>query len=214
MVFGKRGRPVEDRLERQHEIYEAVSPLILAEGARRLSMRAAANAACLSVGGLYHYFPTKRDLVLHGLCPEAVHRCCQDFDAEFGHLANVDPQRYIDKGIEDVVRLVRFCRPAIHAALELGTESFWEVIDTLLTSTALAIEAGVQRVAPEVSYQESHQLGRAMRRSMCAALLDKNLTTDELRDELHILLEGYMARAGDLQQARVGATTGSTVVSV
>ena len=62
MAFGKPGRPPEDRLARQREIYEAVIPLIYRDGARRLSMRDAASAACLSIGGLYHYFPNKREL--------------------------------------------------------------------------------------------------------------------------------------------------------
>jgi AcrR family transcriptional regulator len=194
MMFGKRGRPPEDRLARQREIYTAVAPSIVQDGARRLSMRQAAQAACLSIGGLYHYFPTKRDLVLHGLCPAALLRYCQDFHAQFGHLAEMDPGRYIEEGIEVVVEQVRFCRPAIHAALELGTESFWEVIETLLTSTALDFEVNLQRVAPQVSEQELHQCGRAIRRSICAALLDKCMSPDELRDELRILVDGYVSR--------------------
>ena len=36
MAFGKPGRPPEDRLARQREIYEAVTPLIYRDGARRL----------------------------------------------------------------------------------------------------------------------------------------------------------------------------------
>jgi hypothetical protein len=35
MTFGKPGRPPEDRLARQREIYEAVVPLICRDGARR-----------------------------------------------------------------------------------------------------------------------------------------------------------------------------------
>jgi AcrR family transcriptional regulator len=194
MMFGKRGRPPEDRLARQREIYNAVSPLIVQDGARRLSMRQAAHTACLSIGGLYHYFPTKRELVLHGLCPAALLRYCQDFHARFGHLAEIDPRRYIEEGIEVVVEQVRFCRPAIHAALELGSESFWEVIETLLTGTALDFEVNLQRVAGEVSEQELHQCGRAIRRSICAALLDKSMSPDELRDELRILVDGYVSR--------------------
>ena len=72
MTFGKRGRPLEDRLARQREIYTAVAPLILQKGAGELSMRQAARAASLSIGGLYYYFPTKRALVLHGLSPQAL----------------------------------------------------------------------------------------------------------------------------------------------
>jgi AcrR family transcriptional regulator len=194
MLFGKRGRPPEDRLARQREIYTAVAPLIEREGARRLSMRQAAAAACLSIGGLYHYFPTKRELVLHGLCPEAILRRCQDFHAQFEHLAEADPQQYIEEGIDLIVDHVGFCRPAIHAALELGTESFWEVIETLLTGTEQAFEANLQRQLPEASDQEVQRCGRAIRRALCAALLDKSISPDELRDELRILIDGYVSR--------------------
>lgn len=197
-MFGKRGRPLEDRLARQSEIYAKVAPLIVQDGARRLSMRQAAQAACLSIGGLYHYFPTKRDLVLHGLCPAALLRYCEDFHAQFGHLSEADPRRYIQEGIEVAVAHVRFCRPAMHAALELGVESFWEVIETLLASTALDFEVHLQRLAPAVSKAELHQCGRAIRRSICAALLDKHMNPDELRDELCILIDGYLRRVHEL----------------
>ncbi len=45
------------------QIYSMVGPLLFERGARQLTMRDAARAAYLSVGALYHYFPTKRDLV-------------------------------------------------------------------------------------------------------------------------------------------------------
>ena len=194
MTFGKRGRPTEDRLARQREIYQAVVPLLMQGGARQLSMRQAAQAACLSIGGLYHYFPTKRELVLHGLCPEAILRRCQDFHAQFEHLAEADPQQYIHEGIELIVSHVGFCRPAIHAALELGTESFWEVIETLLTGTEQAFEINLQRQLPEASDQEVQRCGRAINRALCAALLDKRISADELRDDLRILFDGYVSR--------------------
>ncbi|MEZ4866009.1 MAG: TetR/AcrR family transcriptional regulator [Caldilineaceae bacterium] len=191
-MFGKRGRPAEDRLARQCEIYQAVAPLIVQNGARRLSMRQAAQAACLSIGGLYHYFPTKRDLVLHGLCPEAILRYCQDFHAQFDQLAEMDTWRYIDEGIELVIEHVKFCRPAIHAALELGAESFWEVVEMLLAGTEQAFEVNLQRLFPEVSAPEVQRWGRAIRRAICAALLDQNISPDELRAELRILVDGYV----------------------
>lgn len=210
-MFGKRGRPPEDRLARQRQIYDMVSPLILQVGARRLSMRQAARAAYLSIGGLYHYFPTKRDLVLHGLCPQAIFKLCQDFHTQFGHLAHLDPPRYIDEGINVVVKQVGFCRPAIHAALELGIESFWEVIENLLTPTVLDFEVNLRRVAPEISEQELHQCGRAIRRSICAALLDKSTTPAEFRDELHMLLDGYLALAGQREQPPLEAPVSTSI---
>jgi AcrR family transcriptional regulator len=104
MTSGKRGRPLEDKLARQREIYTAVSPLILQIGARELAMRQAARTASLSIGGLYYYFPTKRALLLHGLSPLALYRLCQAFHAEYSHLAYVDPRRYIEAGIKVVVQ--------------------------------------------------------------------------------------------------------------
>src|SRR5215213_7889163 len=123
MAFGKPGRPAEDQLARQREIYEAVSPLILNIGVRRLSMRVAARAACLSVGGLYHHFPTKHDLVLHGLEPAAIARYCQDFHSKFGHLVNSNPAGFLEAYLDFVTGSIGFIRPAVHAALELGLES-------------------------------------------------------------------------------------------
>ena len=201
MAFGKKGRPPEDRLARQREIYHAVAPLILRDGARALSMRQAAHAACLSVGGLYHYFPTKRDLVLHGLYPEALLRVCQDFHARSGHLSAVDPRRYIDEGIEVLVEHVSLCRPAIHAALELGTDAFWGVIDTLLTNSTFDFEIHLARLYPSMSELDLQQWGRAIRRAICAALLDKSVTPDELRDELRLLVDSHVSRRGEAKHA-------------
>lgn len=201
MSFGKKGRPPEDRLARQREIYHAVSPLILRDGVRTLSMRQAARAACLSVGGLYHYFPTKRDLVLHGLCPEALLSVCEDFHARFGYLSDVDPQRYLDAGIGVIVEHVSLCRPAIHAALELGADSFWGVIDTLLTNTTCDFEVHLRRLYPAVSDRDVQQWGRAIRRAICAAMLDKSAPPDELRDELRALVDSHAMRVGGAGQA-------------
>ncbi len=195
MTFGKLGRPPEDRLARQHEIYVAVAPLIVQVGARQLSMRQAARAACLSIGGLYYYFPTKRELLLHGLCPAALLRLCQEFHAEFDHLTEAHPQRYLEAGIEVIVQQAEFCRPAIQAALELGAASFWEVVETLLASTTLDFEVHLQRAAPAVGEDELHRCGRAIRRAICAGLLDKSMRPGELRDELRILVDGYVSRA-------------------
>ena len=111
-----------------------------------------------------------------------------------GHLADQDPLQYIDEGINVVVKEVTFCRPAIHAALELGAGSFWEVIETLLTSTAIEFEVRLYPLFLEVGEQELHQWTRAMRRSICAALLDKSLSPDELRDEMRMLVTSYVNR--------------------
>ena len=194
MAFGKLGRPPEDRLARQSEIYCAVAPLIVRDGARQLSMRQAAGAASLSIGGLYYYFPTKRELLLHGLCPAALLRFCAAFHGEYDALTATDPQRYLAVGIGVVARQAQFCRPSIKAALELGADSFQEVVETLLTNTTLDFEVHLQKAAPEVGEEELHKCGRAIRRAIFAALLDQSASPEELQDELRILVDGYVRR--------------------
>jgi hypothetical protein len=82
-------------------------------------------------------------------------------------------------------------------------------MDTLLTGTAFDFEANLHRVVPELSEEELHQCGRAIRRSMCAALLDKSVEPDELRDEMHMIIDGYVARSGRASEVRVEASVGT-----
>ena len=191
MAFGKLGRPPEDQLARQREIYEAVSPLILDIGVRRLSMRVAARAACLSVGGLYHHFPTKRNLVLHGLHPEAIARRCQDFHDKFDHLANADPVGYLDAGIDSITDALLFVRPALHAALELGVETFKSSLEASLTTATDEFAMSLRHAFPDAAEDNIYQAGRAIYRAMISALLDKNITAREFRGEVAALINGY-----------------------
>lgn len=192
MAFGKPGRPVEDRLLRQREIYEAVSPLILDVGARRLSMRVAARAACLSVGGLYHHFPTKRDLVLHGIQSEAIARYCQDFHDGFGYLADSDPVAYLDAYLDFVADCVGFIQPAIRAALELGLGSLENVLEPTLAAANAEFAVLFPAAFSDASKEDVYQLGRAIHRTIFAALFDKNLTPQEFRRQVSTLINGYI----------------------
>jgi AcrR family transcriptional regulator len=205
MAFGKPGRPAEDRLARQSEIYEAVSPLILDLGVHRMSMGAAARAAYLSVGGLYHHFPTKRDLVLHGLQPEAIARRCQAFHDRFDHLARSNPLAYLEAGLDSVTGSILFVRPAFHAALELGVETFKNVLETSLTTATDEFAVSLQNVFLDAAEDEVYQAGRAMYRAMISALLDKNITAQEFRGELSALINGYF----DMRQATTPVATTS-----
>ena len=99
-MSGKRGRPPEDRLLRQREIFMAVAPTIEGGSARSLTMREAARAAHISLGGLYHYFPTKRSLILHSLTPDALARLCADFHRQYGPLRDRDPGTFLDAYID------------------------------------------------------------------------------------------------------------------
>lgn len=204
MTFGKLGRPAEDRLARQREIYEAVAPLILDIGVRRLSMRVAAREACLSIGGLYHHFPTKRDLVLHGLQPEAIARQCQDFHGRFGYLADADPAAFLDAYLDFVTVTIGFIRPAFHAALELGMETLESVLEATFTAATDEFTARFCAVFPDASEDDVYQAGRAIHRAIASSMLDKNLTAQEFRGEIAALINGYFLT----RQAQSGVLLG------
>lgn len=192
MAFGKLGRPAEDRLLRQREIYEAVAPLILDHGARNLSMRMAARAACLSVGGLYHHFPTKRDLVLHGMQSEAIARYCQDFHHKFSYLADSDPAAYLEAYLGFVADCIGFIQPAIRAALELGLESLDNALEPTLAAANAEFAALFPRAFPDAHKEDLYQLGRAIHRTILSALFDKKITPPEFRREVATLINGYI----------------------
>lgn len=189
MAFGKPGRPPEDRVARQTQIYQAVGPLLLQVGARRLSMQQAARAACMSVGGLYHYFPGKQELVLHGLQPQGFQRRCHDFQRRCGHLAATQPQRYAEAILDNLADTVLYARPAVLAALELGVfqagvDGLFPVMEELVAALRPVVPAGT----PEPPLWA---LARALRRVLLGALLDRDLTKQELRTQLWALIDGY-----------------------
>jgi AcrR family transcriptional regulator len=193
MAFGKLGRPPEDRLARQAEICTAVGPLILERGVSRLSMREAAHVACLSVGGLYHYFPTKRDLALHPLQPAALLRTCHDFHAAYGHLAEEDPARYLDAYLDMLAATAGFLRPAVWAALELGVAELQEGLALGFSMPVIYAEFLdlLGHALPDADQRDIPALANAVRRMVIGALLDKTTTQEALRAELAALLAGH-----------------------
>lgn len=195
MTFGKPGRPPEDRLARQREIYEAVSPLLMTIGARRLSMRQAAHVACMSIGGLYHYFPTKRDLVLHGLDLEARSRICHDYRARIANLSELGVQGYIDRYLDHSVGIIGFMRPAVHAALDLGASEFRAALDSGLNANLEELQESLRLLIPESDDAHLEEMARAVRRVAFGALFDVNFEPFELHDQLKALLDGYINRA-------------------
>jgi AcrR family transcriptional regulator len=188
------GRPPEDRLARQTEIYRAVAPLIVEHGVKRLSMRAAARSSHMSVGGLYHYFPTKRDLVLHALRDDAVDRYCEDFTDRYGMLAETDPEAYLSEYTVYIARMVELCRPSVLAALELGMDVFLALADRL-TSGIAKFRDGVRALVPDMCDEDVDRFDRTLHRMLVGALLDRNLSQAQLADELHHFVTGIRRSA-------------------
>lgn len=189
-MFGKPGRPPEDGLERRGEIWARVGPLIEKHGVRNLTMRQAAAAAFMSIGGLYHYFPTKRSLVLYGLDQEALGDLC----AEFMNRQHSDPAEAAEAFIHFFGGSHSFVRPAVLAALELGTEEF---ISRLETNMQMGLDGFVEvlRLAlPDADNGDLRAVARSMRRLMFAGLLDRSLSQDQLEDELRAMVNGVRVR--------------------
>lgn len=189
MAFGKPGRPHEDRLLRQREIFDAVAPLILERGARRVTMRDAACAAYLSIGGPNHYFPTKRDLLLHPLSQDALDRFCFDFlKGSFGLKVN-DPRAFIDVYAEFCARTCLFVRPAAQAAIELGTETFWPVLEASIQNGLDNFLEALRRVVPGLEESELLLLAQSIRRVLLAGMFDRSMTADDIGAGIRTLVE-------------------------
>jgi AcrR family transcriptional regulator len=177
--------------KRQHGIFLAVAPLIERYGARRLTMRQAARSAHLSLGGLYHYFPTKRDLVLHALKPEALDRVCAEFTAWYGHLERTDPLRYLEADVDYMARQCFFIRPAFQAALELGAEDAWQHIEAGIDGRLRSCARPLRQALPGCTDDEIRSLGRSLRRTFFSALIDRTVTPEEMRDQMLSLIRGW-----------------------
>ena len=205
MAFGKPGRPKEDRQLRQREIYLAVTPLILSEGARRLTMREAAHAACLSVGGLYHYFPTKRELVLHGLDDDARERVCRDHRLRFESLGGLSFKQRVEVFLDLAVELsFGFIYPSVQAALELGDGALQEMLDAGLSDHVDELTTGLGELLPEMPPSDLQALGRAIRHTTLGLLVDRNTRPYDMRRQLRVLI----ISAGARSQPAPAAVTG------
>lgn len=195
MSFKKLGRPPEDRVARQGEIYQSVSPLIMEQGVQALSMRQAADISCLSIGGLYHYFPTKRDLVLHGLHVETLQRLCQDFHQHSSHLISVNLRQYFDVFYRYLIESILFLRPSALAIVELEADAFTQLYQTLDTVMVEFVET-FRLLAPTLPDAHIQTLARAVRRFCLATLIDATSTQEELRREFYLLIGGSLDREG------------------
>lgn len=190
MTFGKPGRPPADRLARQREIFEAAAPLILTVGARKLSMRAAADAAYLSVGGLYHYFPSKRDLLMHGLSHQARRRIFMEGRAELRRSAGLDREANLDLYVERTVALWRFVHPSVQAALELGYDEFQDRMEAGFAASPAEFAEVLRMVTGERDRERLAALVRAVQRLALGTVVARDFDPDAAAAALRAILSG------------------------
>lgn len=189
-MFGKPGRPPEDRVERQREIWAAVTPLIEERGGRNLTMRQAAAASFLSLGGLYHYFPNKRSLVLFGLDQGVHERVCAEFKSEYGHLKDSDPRAATEAFIRFFSGRVSFVRPALLAALELGAEEFMSRLEANISMGLDGFMQTLQLALPDADDRDLRAVARSVRRVVLTGLMDRSVRESEIEEELRAVVSG------------------------
>jgi AcrR family transcriptional regulator len=159
-------------------------------GARNLTMRQAAAASFMSLGGLYHYFPDKRSLVLFGLDQEAHERVCAEFRAQHGHLKDSDPQAATEAFVQFFAGRVAFVRPAVHAALEMGAEEFMSQLEVNINTGLEGFMETLRLALPEADDRDLRVIARSVRRLVLAGLLDRTSTQAEIEEELRALVIG------------------------
>ena len=193
----KRGRPPEDRFLRQREIFQAVLPLLKRRGARALTMRDAAAASCMSVGGLNHYFATKADLLFWPLLPAACEAAHEEFATQYQLLREHDPEAFFEGFVESTVSaIVTFCTPSMQAAVELGAEEFWDVMGSAMTPAPLI--ALFEETRGPLATEQRETLTRGVRRAFIGATLDPRVTGEELLRDVWRQLDGARAGAATL----------------
>jgi AcrR family transcriptional regulator len=156
-------------------------------------MSAMAEAAHMSVGGVYHYFDTKRQLLLHGLNPEALALACTTFHEAMlkdspqgqGAVASV----YVEKSIY----MFRLIQPAAMAALELGMDETKAVLESVLRQDADGLIEILATVTPELTDGSRADLAIAIRRTLLALSFDPHATEEDVRRQLTAVLRGFVA---------------------
>lgn len=192
MAFEKPGRPANNPAEERLRIYASALPVIRTQGARA-RMSALAEASHMSVGGLYHYFDTKRSLLLHGLNPEALALACDTFHKAMWEATRESPEAVISAYVDKSVLMFRLIQPAASAALEMGVDEIRGQLDNALRQDADGLIQALATVAPDLSEQPRAELATAIRRTLLALSLDaKNATEDDVRRQLTALLHGFI----------------------
>jgi AcrR family transcriptional regulator len=159
-------------------------------GARNLTMRQAAAVSFLSLGGLYHYFPNKRALVLFGMDREAHERICLQFNERYGHLKESDPHAASEAFIYFFGSKVSFIRPALQAALELGAEEFMSRLEVGINMGLDDFIETLRLAVPDADDRNLRAVARSVRRLVLAGLLDRSMTQSEIEEELRAVVSG------------------------
>lgn len=192
MSFEKPGRPANDPAEERLRIYAAALPVIRESGARA-SMNALAQSAHMSVGGLYHYFDSKHDLLLHGLNLEALALACDTFHQAMWDAVDQGAGAVAAAYVDSSVYMFRLVQPAALAALEMGLGEIRAQLAGAMQQDADGLIQALVAVSPDLSDDTRSDLAAAIRRTLLALSLDPHATEDDVRRQLTALIRGFIA---------------------
>jgi AcrR family transcriptional regulator len=188
--FEKPGRPRNDHVRERLRIYRAARPLIVERGVRGTTLKAVARIACISPGGIYHYFTSKTHLVLYGLNPEGLSRACTEEAADLHEeLAGADPdvREVVRLYVEKNVRMLEFVRPALQAAIELGRPELKRRLSASLKEDADALVAALAGLATgPINCEEAAE---AIRRTILGLAVDEGVLPVTARRQLEWLFQ-------------------------
>lgn len=159
-----------------------------------------ARLAHMSVGGIYHYFDSKRSLLLHGLNPEALSLACETFHKAMEEAAKRGGTAVVSAYIDRTIYLFRLIQPATTAALEMGIAEMKSQLAEALHQDADGLVEVLATVVSDLGQKSRIELAAAIRRTLMALSLDPQATEDDVRTQLTAVLRGY----ADVRQAIAG----------
>ena len=193
-TFEKRGRPRNDPVRERLRIYRAAGPLILKEGVRKTTVAAISEKACLSPGGIYHYFGSKKELGLYGLQPDALSiTCLQAAEDLYDALAcepDVSLEEIVELYVEKNLQMIEFVRPALYAAIELGRADLRWALSRGIRQDADNLKTALKTIRPYLNVPEDS--AHPIRRAILGLVLDESLSRGEIREQLVLLLTNVL----------------------
>ncbi|MDQ6882813.1 MAG: TetR/AcrR family transcriptional regulator [Candidatus Dormibacteraeota bacterium] len=166
-VVRPRGRPTEDRVERCAAIWRAVAPEIRKRRYRGVTIKSLARVCHLAPASLYHYFPSKEDLILYPL--QSYAQFCERAVARL-ELLPADPRARLNAYLEIAIGL--------HVDLTLAAE--------------LAAEAGLQQRYRSALVEKYDRARRVLTRLIATAYPTMSAeSASGLADRLVALVAGW-----------------------
>lgn len=163
----KHGAPKQARNAQRHNIVETALTLMAQRGVDGTSMRELAGATGLNVASLYHYFPSKRDLLVEVLGSKGL------IDALAAPTLSRRSQRsatpladLLDAILEAMLEVEDFVRLMLGEALR-GDETAFAVGAELFAETQEALERWIAEIAPDLC----EEVGTTALAQMLRALL-------------------------------------------